>query len=276
METAYWPEGVSEVAQANKKKKFFKSRFLFLNEHNGFRPGNLHVFLGVSGGGKSTLTRSILSDILYFSEEKENVLLWLSEETIYDFKTDFSLTSPGEKAKQLKIISEQDLEAEKNPLKKIDTKSPRDLLQYIKTMCIEEEIKILIFDNITTSGIYDDKHYSVQAEVTTALKQLAADLRIPILIYAHTASSIKTNMIDQSDVRGNRGLANKAPFFYVMQQFMMNEVPFSTIRIVKFRSQDPDHKLYQLIYNKSNRMYGKDIRLDFKEFKKRFKERDSL
>ena len=53
-----------EIRRGQKKRRDLTTAFGFLSAHNGLRKGKLHVLLSRTGGGKSTLGRSILFDAL--------------------------------------------------------------------------------------------------------------------------------------------------------------------------------------------------------------------
>ena len=57
------------------KKLFYSSLHVF-NDHNGLRPGELHLIVAPSGGGKSTFVRTLIFQLLTASK----VFLYLSEE----------------------------------------------------------------------------------------------------------------------------------------------------------------------------------------------------
>ena len=82
------PEEI-EVLHEGADRVYFDTHYNFLKAHNGFRPGCMHMFMGTSHGGKSTLVRSLLTDICLSGKdingEPNPVLLWLSEETVLEF-----------------------------------------------------------------------------------------------------------------------------------------------------------------------------------------------
>ena len=77
------PEEI-EVLREMADKVYFKSHFEFIQSHKGYRPKNVHLFMGESHGGKSTLVRSLVMDAC-LSDEAPPVLVWLSEETPHEF-----------------------------------------------------------------------------------------------------------------------------------------------------------------------------------------------
>ena len=119
----------------------YHSQFNFLNSHRGYRPGALHLFLGIAGGGKSTLTRSMLLDLMA-SPSKPKILLWLSEESYKDYMTELSLIKTVESWDNLYIVSE----LEDNFI----VKNVRDKIAYFEHCIVDSECDLVFYDNITT------------------------------------------------------------------------------------------------------------------------------
>jgi KaiC/GvpD/RAD55 family RecA-like ATPase len=76
---------LEELLENNNKTFFSHSRFKFIEKHKGLRPGLMHVLLGTTGSGKTTLSRSILSDIC----KRDKVLFYSTEETKDQFMIQF-------------------------------------------------------------------------------------------------------------------------------------------------------------------------------------------
>ena len=193
-----------------KEKKHFQSSYSFLNDHNGFRPGNLHLMLGVTSGGKSTFVRSLIIDILC-NKPKKNILLWLSEETRLEFLTEFSYSSFNDfNNENFFIISEVDL----------GEMSKEDLIKKMEEIVFENDIDIVICDNLTTSDIYMDKGVEAQSEMAKQLKKMAVAWNIPLLVFMHTKAEITenyNNIINMNDVRGSKSIIALAQFLYILQ-----------------------------------------------------------
>lgn len=246
----------------------FNSSFNFLNVHNGFRRGKLHLLMGSAGSGKSSVVRSILIDTLKMNKEK-NVLLFLSEETIKDFKLElaqsmFKITSEH----NLFVLSEQENEY-----------TEATFFNDIETAIREKDISLLIFDNITTSKLYNDIGVRQQGSFIKKVKQMTNYYDIATLLIAHTNAEISDNskhLINENHIRGSKNVVNLVEFFYIMQRFQIREHYHQTIRLVKHRSQNPGHKMFRIKFDSEKRIYYEDYKIDFNRFKEMYAERDKL
>jgi len=119
---------------------YIDSDFNFLKCHKGLRPGQMHVLIGTSGSGKSTVVRKIILD----SAKEHKVLLWLSEESRQDFIAALSKNFPKpDVAKNIKIISEFDV------CKNHNASHEQIFTEYEK--CVKAiNPSVVFFDNITT------------------------------------------------------------------------------------------------------------------------------
>ena len=260
-----------EVLHEQADRTFFRTHFKFLKSHKGFRPKNIHMVLGTSHGGKSTLIRSLLTDICT-GAVKQNVLLWLSEETELEFLSEFYRSGINpDNVKNLHVLSELDLMERYN--------TPKNLLRYIEMYCGENDIGLLFFDNITTSMIYMGRSPSDQAKISIDLKKMCQLLALPFIIIAHTGAAVtdsSNRLIEMNDIRGGKSIVNLAQFFYVLQTFHCDSEIYTTIRITKHRGQEVDHRFYKLIYSRKERLYARDELVQFKEFKEIYKKRNVL
>lgn len=242
----------------------FRSNFKFIQSHNGWRKGLVHVLLGTPGGGKSTIARSLLKDMLD-NNPKTKLGVWLSEETAKDFKMEmFRHGTDVDTIEDFIIFSEVDCADDK----KIGLKN-----------FLEQDFDFLIFDNITTSAFYDCVTPGKQVELCSSIKAYASGKNIPALIIAHTSSDISNNFnrqIKSTDIRGVKTLSNLAEFFFVLQSFSLGESQVQFLNIEKHRSQNPKHKLYRIEYDYETRHYTRDTAVDFESFKDIFKQRNKL
>lgn len=248
---------------------YFDSNFKFLNTHKGLRPGEIHTFLGTAGGGKSTLMRTILIDMLENTDVK--ILLLLSEEDRVEFLVQFNKSGYKHKLERLHIISELDL-MEKH-------KSNRLMWDAIRFHMKEFKPSIFMYDNITTSKMYMDLTVKQQGEFCIGLKTMCKRVNIPFLIVAHANAQVSDSvnrLIEMNDIRGSKSIVNLSHFFYIMQRFHTPEGIFPTLRITKHRSQEAKCKLFSFKYVDKRRIYCQDIEVDFKRFKEVFKSRNVL
>lgn len=251
-----------------KNTTHFNSNFRFLKAHNGFRPGNTHVLLGTSGGGKSTLVRSIIVDLLC-NIPKRKVLLWLSEETRLQFLTEFNYSQFDEyENNDFYIISEMDNEL-----------SDEGLIRKIEDIVFSKKIDIVVYDNLTTSQMYMGKSVSDQSKASKLLKKMATAWNVPMFVVAHARADITenyNNIINMNDIRGGKDIVNQAEFFYIMQTFFSGNSRMTTLRMVKHRGYLPSDFIYQLNFSAKNRLFFSSDGIPFKKFKEAYKSRNKL
>lgn len=256
------------------RTQFYKSDFNFLNEHNGWRPGKQHLILAPTHAGKSTLTRSIAWDFVN-NNELEKVLVWLSEESKAEFKSELAkIGLPKEKASRIIIASEQD----------------GDLSLSEKKMLFAESLKLanpqlLLFDNITTSSFYAGRKVDEQERFASYLKTTGKSEDIAMAIIAHTGGESQMNkrLLELNDIRGGKDIVNLAEFAYILQMIKVyDEVTqktkkFPIIRIEKHRGQaQVENFLFHLRYNPTTVSFMEDRPKCWNEFKELFKKQMSL
>lgn len=243
-----------------------RSDFKFLSGHRGLRPDNLHLFLGSSGDGKSTLMRSILIDVLEWKKRDDKILLHLSEETPKEFKIELSKT--GFKKDSLDSLH---IQTEVG-------KDKRSILQ-LKEKILSKEYKYFIYDNITTSELYEPFRPQEQTKVAKSLKSCLKEAGCLGLFFAHTNADIgskSTRLVDMTDIRGGKGVVNLAEFIYIIQRFQCGKLFFPTLRVVKHRGQEMENMFFALQYNKNKFIYDSDKVLDWGEFNELYKTRNVL
>ena len=245
-----------------------KTDLNFLKIHNGLRPGNIHLVMGLSGGGKSTFMRTMINDTWKNKKPHQRLSVWFSEESENDFSTMIARTEIGEnvfKTKALDFFSEVDHEL-----------SIKEMAQSLKELA--KKSAVLFFDNLTTSSFYAGD-FNQQNKFIILLKKIAVELNIPVVIFAHTDAKVKEGakgLIEQNDIRGPKSIVNHAQFIYILQQFHIGNEIFTTLRLVKHRGQSPDHKMFSLIYDPVTMTYNKSRQIMFSEFKAIFGERNKL
>jgi energy-coupling factor transporter ATP-binding protein EcfA2 len=268
MESLYFSNDDAHKMILDNQKRHFESRMAFLNAHNGFRRGSLHVLMGTSGSGKTTLVRTILKD--YFSSPLNNkfsLSLWLSEESANDYKMQLSYSiKDNESLLRGFIMSEVD-----------NSEFDED---HFFARFEEMQPDFIVLDNITTSKFYEGKRPNEQVKFLHRIKKLTKDINCATLIVAHTAAGIFDNQdkfIEMNDIRGNKSIVNLAEFFYIVQKITTKKsthLPF--IRIKKHRGQELISDMYYLDYDKDLRIFSKDIYINYEKFVELFSMRARL
>lgn len=259
--------------QKELKQVYFYTEVGFLKAHNGLRRGNLHMVLGTTGGGKSTLIRSLINDFICITRNNElGIGLWLSEETIKSYKTQLSCgIFKVEELVRAQAFSEMDLDEN-------DTESA--FFEWAEVTRPD----ILILDNITTSRFYEGKTPGQQFSFATKVKNMAIRLNIAVVVVAHTDSKTKDSqkdLIGVENVRGNRSIANLVEFAYIIQKISTCDIKGNTtihniVRVTKDRSHGSSDKVYKLRYEPRMRMFTDYEEIPFTKFKEFWDARNKL
>jgi hypothetical protein len=253
------------------KKIENKSGYRFIRAHGGYRNGKIHMAIGPSSGGKSTLTRSLIIDFLINLDDNEHIHVHLSEESSEEFLIELGSTGLDFKLiKKIKITSEQDDN---------HGDSAEKMFLMLNESLSDTKTRAFFFDNITTSFCYMDKKTEQQAKMGRWLKALAKSHNIPVILIAHTggdSTMANSRLIEMNDVRGGKSIVNLVEFMYILQPFFVNEKRHNMVRVVKHRGFNVEAPYFQLEYAAKPRMFTCDKNLTFKEFKELFKERNVL
>lgn len=243
------------------------SKFAFLQDHKGLRPGCIHIILGTTGSGKSTLVTSMLEEMLY---AKKRVLFYLTEESTKDVETKLSYGFLDFDQDLFGIFTEVDL------LKRCDgKKETRGFISQLEMAIDEMKPDILVFDNFTTSSFGDQNKNS--PEVALALKQLVQEKNIPLLLVAHTGSSIKDGMFfDSSCVRGFRTITNIAEYVYcylrLREEVMGEGRTANFIFTDKSRNHsEASRSTYKLFFDGTKKIFTSDQKASYGDLKKLIK-----
>lgn len=264
--TLYFTKEEQDSFSAALKEVHFKSKLGFINSTNGFRRGNMHLFIAGSGQGKSTLVRTILRDLVFDKENNPIICVWLSEETIQEYRSMFSAGVPSdEKLLCTNAQSEQDK-------------------QDINEMYFFEWIDmlrpdVLIYDNITTSKFYEGHTPKDQARFASKLKHALKKNNCVGVIMAHAdsqQSNQKGGLLDMNNIRGAKTIVNLTEFAYMFQTFKADKRVHSILRIAKSRSQEIVHDTYLLNYNPLTKSYPTDTAIPFSQFKEAYEKRNKL
>lgn len=251
----YSPEEKLEYSKKI-REVHIQSRLGFLNAHNGLRKGSLHLVIGTAGGGKSTLTRAVLSDVV-LSNNKAQVGVWLSEESIEDYKMQLSQSFRDESA----LLRTEAFSEVEDSL---------DLGEMTFFEWVEfNRSDVLLIDNLTTSKLYMDKKPQEQAAFVSKLKALTKKLNIATVIIAHTDANVsdsQASLINLNQIRGSKSIVNMVEFAYILQRCDTPKGFYPTLRVVKHRSQELIHGIYFLEFDSRLRCYSGDRSISFEEF----------
>ena len=237
-----------------------KTNFGFLQQHAGLRPGRYHLLLGPTSSGKTTVTRSILYDFLK-NNPKKTVGIYLTEESVSDYENDYyQIEKSIDDFERMEIVSEKE---NSNGIFDI-AKNKHDLV---------------IFDNLTTSTIYNDKRPHDQSTFLLELKREIESTMSALLVVAHTQKGITINhnsVIYSSNIRGNDTASSIAEFAYILQTIKVESNWYQFITSDKFRGHNGSTPCHLLEYDKEKRCYTTSKAVKYSDFKEVFKLRNKL
>ena len=249
---------------AQKKKTYNQSRFKFLSSHRGIRPNKFHLVIAPTHIGKSTLMTAVGVDFVLQNPGKK-CLVVKTEESREDFESELSCfiqEHEGIKENLHCLIEDKDLSL--GDLKKA----------YIE--CIEYyRYDLVIFDNITTSKLYQDRPVGEQGDTANWLKSLLK--YTTIFVVAHTnAKDSGSRMLDETDIRGSKTITNLVEFLYVLQPVWVGSRLLQFISIRKNRGQKTENKFFRLHYDHTLMTFTHDTPVEFKDIKQAFKQRNTI
>jgi hypothetical protein len=260
---------LEEVIRADKlsRVELWPSRFGFLKAHYGVRPGRVSYLLGTTGTGKTSLFKSVISDSLAVA----SAVVLSTEENALRYMPDI------DKAGKRGLLDRVNFVYEKN-ISPLITKSQKNYLAWIEDMLVSSGVKIMFFDNLTTSALYAGSGgVAGQEDAVNKLSEMAQRLDVAIFIAMHTRKEITDNMgrmISGEDVRGTAQSFISADFFYVFQRWAIGEKFFPFIQTVKHRGYSTLNKSHLLEF--SNGVYTSDSATDFEKINAIFNMRNQL
>jgi len=253
------------------KEIMLRTQYGFLLEHNGLRRGKLHCIISTSSGGKSTLSRSMIVDLIKENNLIKNVGLILSEEGMYEVTASMEEAGLDDKGfSRLDMISYAD---------QIETMTMGNFLFELESFITSNKIGILFIDNLTTLSCYVESTPAQQSEIVSQIKRMAITYGITTVLVMHTGGNVMDNagyLIDQNQVHGGKGIVRLAEFFYVLQKFTIGDTIFSTLRITKNRGFNIQNAFYSLVYEPNKKIYSKDVALNFEDFKEMYSKRNRI
>lgn len=240
------PEETDKMIERNNLSTHPTS-FGFLAAIHGLRKSNIHTILAESGDGKSTLAKKIAID----SANTGNTLLLLTEEETLQYQADLNNICqsllPEDRAKeildQVKVIKESQFILSKHHCLK-------DWTDQVEKLIEREDIKTLIYDNVSTS-IFSDKKPEEQSESFKALNNIAQKYEIPVVALIHPSKSGFSKKLTQNDIRGNSTFKNTSSYIFILQTLETSSGKKSFIKIEKSRHHSSAKGEYHLLNYKS-------------------------
>jgi KaiC/GvpD/RAD55 family RecA-like ATPase len=249
---------LEEKIQELKAFKFAPTGFNFVDDHFGLRPGCTHTILGTAGKGKSTLTRSVIKNLI----QNHKVLLVGTEESKSEVEVQLGLMdfNQYDSAKNLFYVHErEDLEITPST-----TMSVADWLTKIEGLMDSTGCEIFVYDNITCSFLYEE--IKNQQPMIFGLKDVLKRRGVPAVVVAHTRKGVQSSQFfTEDDVRGSAQLALATEFLYAFNFFIQStggdECKTATVRIMKSRAYRNSGRAYELRFDGNSYISDRRIKL---------------
>lgn len=215
---------------------YHESRFEFLKEINGIRPGILHALMGLSSSGKSTVLKSVVADTI----KSCKVLLWLSEEEAAFYSKGIVEAYIGNDLQQKKknIVWFEESDDENQEEIEAVKKNPNKAADYIIDVIIQSGCEVVFFDNITTSELYQEFSPQVQSTIIGKIRSFCGKSGVAFFFLTHTSKNINiylNRLLTSEDVQGSSGVSKKTEVFFILQTFEIASSKVSFINIAKSR-----------------------------------------
>ena len=243
--------------------KYIKSAFHFLDENiGGFAPGEVSVWSGVNGSGKSNF---LLQECLEFANQGIKTMLFSGEmrdSTIKDMACKMCVGKDGLKQYQnFWVIKEKriaDLASawlSKYMLlyKNEYTTEAGEMIQAIR-YAVSKGCKVIILDNLMTLDLrsLDKDKYEAQSLFAKMLASLAKELNVHIHIVMHPRKV--TGFLRKEDISGSADLTNAVDNVFIVhrvnQDFKNRLQEFDKVAVSRFGQFD------NIIETCKNRRHG--------------------
>lgn len=238
----------------------FTSRFRFLNDHRGLRQAELSLIIGPKGGGKSSLVRTMITELLV---QQRRVYVFLSEEKTQRYKAPiYHAIRQGVGGKLNPSIILENLFLESQIDFDQNQANYDNFMNALEMKISELMVDVVIFDNFTTSFICS-MPFKYQAMAVTQFKRIAAKRNIVFLMVTHTGkgTDIYDKIIDGENVRGDATQVNIGSYNYIITTFFRLDTPRVFLSIDKARYHGKANKqVYELFYDPEVGLFTKDMK----------------
>lgn len=249
----------------------FRTKIPFISSHMGWRRGNLHLFIGTAGGGKSALMFQILIDLVSNNYDKfkagAKILVYLSEETVQFFKANLvKMGMVGERAKKflsyIDVISEPDVRNQRANLQL----SAIEIGDIISQALDSDNYQFFILDNITTTDPYlEDRHLEI-SPLAKRIQSICRNKMIPFVVFAHTKGDVTGPGFSMEEIRQKKTITMIAEFCYLIHRFSGTKAD-SFLQVVKHRGYPLENWFFKMKYNMQTRIIDGFVPSDRDDFK---------
>ena len=269
--TAFLSDDDFKLVNSEMDETYFKSGLDVFNDHNGFRKGEVHTFVGTKGSGKSTWAKSILAELAW---QEKSVLLYISEENtkkyVLALNNIFRLnrSTSSDVAKYLEniiVLSEMDAS-----ITNFDT-----FFNYVEEIIKHAKVEVFLFDNFTTAFL-SELHINEQSRLLRRFKEIADRYNVCVILFFHTSKNVDPKNLDGDSVKGSGTAINIGSYNYVIYQHKDTSVIRNFIHTEKARYHSmANKKVYEVMYNYKTGIFTKCSKITMQDYKKIVTEKKS-
>jgi archaellum biogenesis ATPase FlaH len=251
---------IKAVEPRNDEGAFIPSNFKFIKSHGGLHKGHIHVLMGRTTKGKSSLLLEVIlenavkgiSSLLFLSEAKKEDIRKQVDEMMLLKK--IPLEDQYIALSCIFLITEADFRGD-------DHYEPQKWLNALSSIAKEVDAKIVCIDNV--SGIrHGNCTPEVQVEFMKYLNETTQRLNVPMIVAVHQAKSTDPlKELEMHDVRANQNFTSLPSYVYALNDFSNLDKGKRLLSILKSRIQgDSNGKYFDLIFKKGKTSghYAKD------------------
>lgn len=266
--TAYLPDNRFAAIQDEMNNTYFKSGLDVFSDHNGFRRGEVHTFVGTKGSGKSTWAKTLLSEMAW---SEKGVLLYISEEDTEKYVLALNRMFRLNKSTALEtkryldnIIILSEMEA--------SITEQETFFNHVEEVIKACEIDAFVFDNFTTAFL-SELNINEQSRLLRKFKEIAIKYNIPVILFFHTSKNTDPRKLDGDSIRGSATAINIGSYNYVIYQHKDTSAIRNFIHTEKARYHNKaNKKVYEVMYNYDLGIFTKCSKITMQDYKEIVKE----
>lgn len=260
VEKASNPEDLNAIIKKH-EVQFSGSRFNFVNQHKGLRPGCLHGLLARPGDGKSRLSQAIISD----TAQTHKTLVILTEEEKEKYEAGICTASKNYPQENLNFLHQYN----------VPNTNHMDAIFFITEAISSTCADFVFIDNLTTASFYEQQNPAGQSAIISEFSKFARKTEVSIFLVLHTAKNTpKNRLLLGDDIKGSIQAYQQCQYYYLINSFFISSYKYAFLEIEKHRYHDIQDKYFRLVFEDG--FYIKDEIVTMKEINEIYSKRDYL
>lgn len=240
------------------EKSSIESKFNFIKAHRGYQPGHLHLLLGRTNKGKSTLILSLIAESVL---NGHNCILYISEGLKHEIREGIEAIirikreDSERHLKRVTLVNDEYFSVD-------EITNPARWVNKFFNLAYRTKSELVFFDNFSTSP-FGDSSPEIQASFVRKIKEKAQSSNLPVFGAVHPTKNVSmTKKLELPDIRANLAFSSVPSFIYGF-----NDIPqkggIRILEILKARKNGAviTGTYYELFYKslKGEGYYHKDV-----------------